>query len=161
MLIAMQFWCKSPWRAFTEQPCLISCHQISETSKKQVDYDTAHCLVLSFALPRHRPAVCFPPMERGCSSPAACRTDQQNRLLTDALFSQHFTLGASVELCFPCSGACNAESWDYSTYFATGFRNPTFFILTRLSLLMVHLLLFSPGKSINTLIMFNPSPIHG
>lgn len=52
----------------------------------------------------------------------------------------------------------------YSIYSATDFRSSTIFnretTLARLPLLMMHLPLFSSGKSINALITLNPWPVH-
>lgn len=91
----------------TEQSYLISCHQTSATSQSW------HYLSLSVAIVRHRLPVWFPPMERGCSSPAGSELTSRTGFLEmpcALMPRQNFTLEVAVELHFLCLEVHNAES---------------------------------------------------
>lgn len=128
--MAMQLWWKSSHRAFPEPPCLIYCHQNPETSQKQIDSGTDFYLTLPFAflvtwaltatLPRNKDASAPLPAD----SPAEWASHGLLVVSTDTIISPEESLEIYVSF-FP--EVCNAESWEYSKYFAIGFRNSTLF----------------------------------
>lgn len=66
------------------------------------------------------------------------------------------TLEVTVELHFLCLDVHNAESQCTQHTLQQTLETQQFLTLARLPLLMMQLLLFSPGKSTNTLITLNP-----